>query len=304
MRFTYAETMTDPAHYVPLAQAAEAAGYASMALADSIAYPRDSDATYPYTPDGSREFLAGKPFIETFVLAAALAAVTTTLRFTPFVLKLPIRPPVLVAKQAASVAVLSGNRLGLGVGISPWPDDFEMFDVPFDRRGRRMDECLDIVRGLTAGGYFEFHGEFYDLAPLEIAPVPTEPIPLLIGGHSRPALRRAARRGDGWMHAGGDPGELDRLLAELSVLRAEYGTRADFQVHVISPDGFTVDGVKRLEDKGVTDVIVGFRNPYTREPDTESLEVKIAALSRFAERVIAHTGDPAAGTGRQKDATQ
>lgn len=290
MRFTYAETMTDPSHYVPLARAAEAAGYTSMAIADSIAYPRDSDATYPYTPDGSREFLEDKPFVETFVLAGALAAATTTLRFTPFVLKLPIRPPVLVAKQAASVAALSGNRLGLGVGISPWPDDFAIFDVPFAGRGARMDECLDILRGLTAGGYFEFHGQFYDLPPIKISPVPTEPIPLLIGGHSRPALRRAVQRGDGWMHAGGDPDELDRLLLELDALRTEYGAADDFEIHVIALDGFTVDGVRRLADKGVTDVIVGFRNPYTREQDTESLDTKIAHLSRFAERVIAHTG--------------
>lgn len=289
MRFTYAETMVDPSFYVPLAQAAEAAGYTSMTIADSIAYPRDSDATYPYTPDGSREFLEDKPFPEAFVLSAAVAAATTTLRLTPFVVKLPIRPPVLVAKQAASVAVLSGNRLGFGVGISPWPDDFEIMDVPFEKRGARMDECIDIVRGLTAGGYFEFHGEFFDLPPIKISPVPTEPIPILIGGHSKPALRRAAQRGDGWMHAGGDPAELDRLLAELDVLRAEYGTRKDFEVHVISMDGFTVDGVKRLEDKGVTDVIVGFRYPYTREPDTESLETKIAHLSRFAEKVVART---------------
>ncbi|MBF6210085.1 TIGR03619 family F420-dependent LLM class oxidoreductase [Nocardia puris] len=289
MRFTYAETMTDPSYFIPLAQAAEAAGYTSMAVADSIAYPRDSDATYPYTPDGSRDFLEDKPFIEAFVLSAAMAAATTTLRFTPFVLKLPIRPPVLVAKQAASVAVLSDNRFGLGVGISPWPDDFEIMDVPFAKRGARMDECVDIVRGLTAGGYFEYHGTVYDLPPIKINPVPTEPIPILVGGHSDPALRRAAERGDGWMHAGGDPGELDRLLVKLDALRAECGTRKDFEVHVISLDGFTVDGVKRLEDKGVTDVIVGFRYPYTREQDTESLDTKIANLSRFAEKVIART---------------
>ncbi|MBF6540499.1 TIGR03619 family F420-dependent LLM class oxidoreductase [Nocardia farcinica] len=289
MRFTYAETMTDPSFYVPLAQAAEAAGYTSMTIADSIAYPRDSDATYPYTPDGSREFLEDKPFVEAFVLSAAIAAATTRLRLTPFVLKLPIRPPVLVAKQAASVAVLSGNRLGLGVGISPWPDDFEIMGVPFEKRGARMDECIDIVRGLTAGGYFEYHGEYYDLPPIKISPVPTEPIPILIGGHSKAALRRAAQRGDGWMHAGGDPQELDRLLAELDALRAEYGARKDFEIHVISVDGFTVDGVKRLEDKGVTDVIVGFRNPYTREPDNESLDTKIANLERFAEKVVART---------------
>ncbi|MFX0577172.1 TIGR03619 family F420-dependent LLM class oxidoreductase [Nocardia nepalensis] len=289
MRFTYAETMTDPSYYVPLAQAAEAAGYTSMTIADSVAYPKESDATYPYTPDGSREFLEDKPFIEAFVLSAAIAAATTTLRLTPFVVKLPIRPPVLVAKQAASIAALSGNRFGFGVGISPWPDDFQIMGVPFEHRGARMDECIDIVRGLTAGGYFEFHGQYYDLPPIKISPVPTEPIPILIGGHSGPALRRAAQRGDGWMHAGGDPAELDRLLAKLDTLRAEYGTRKDFEVHVISLDGFTVDGVKRLEDKGVTDVIVGFRYPYTTEPDTEALDTKIAHLSRFAEKVIAKT---------------
>ncbi|AFU02144.1 TIGR03619 family F420-dependent LLM class oxidoreductase [Nocardia brasiliensis] len=287
MRFTYAETMTDPAYYVPLARAAEAAGYTSMAVADSIAYPRDSDAKYPYTPDGNREFLEDKPFIEAFVLSAAMAAATTTLRFTPFVLKLPIRPPVLVAKQTASIAALSGNRFGLGVGISPWPDDFEIMDVPFEKRGARMDECIDIVRGLTAGGYFEFHGEFYNIPPIKISPVPTEPVPILIGGHSKPALRRAAQRGDGWMHAGGDGDELDRLLVELDALRAEYGTRKDFEIHVISLDGFTVDGIKRLEDKGVTDVIVGFRLPYTLDQDTEPLDTKITNLSRFAEHVIA-----------------
>ncbi|WP_228000570.1 TIGR03619 family F420-dependent LLM class oxidoreductase [Nocardia australiensis] len=303
MRFTYAETMVDPAYYVPLARAAEEAGYSTMVVADSVAYPKDSDATYPYTPDGNREFLENKPFVEAFVVSAAMAAVTTTLRFTPFVLKLPIRPPVLVAKQAASIAAMSGNRLGLGVGISPWPDDFDMMGVPFEHRGARMDECIDIVRGLTgsatsavapplsADGYFEFHGKFYDIAPIKINPVPSEPIPILIGGHSRPALRRAAQRGDGWMHAGGDAEELGRLLDQLSVLRAEYGTREDFEVHVISLDGFTVDGVKRLEDKGVTDVIVGFRYPYTIEADTEPLDTKIAHLSRFAEKVIAKVGD-------------
>jgi probable F420-dependent oxidoreductase len=289
MRFTYAETMIDPTYYVPLARAAEEAGYSSMVVADSVAYPKDSDAKYPYTPDGNREFLENKPFVEAFVVTAAMAAVTTTLRFTPFVLKLPIRPPVLVAKQAASIAAMSGNRLGLGVGISPWPDDFHMMGVPFEHRGARMDECIDIVRGLTAGGYFEFHGKFYDIGPIKINPVPCEPLPILIGGHSEPALRRAAQRGDGWMHAGGDGTELDRLLDRLNVLRAEYGTREDFEVHVISLDGFTVDGVKRLEEKGVTDVIVGFRYPYTTDLDTEPLDTKITNLSRFAEKVIART---------------
>lgn len=286
MRFTYAEAMTDPTFYVPLAKAAEAAGYASMTVPDSIAYPFESDSTYPYTPDGSREFLEDKAFIEAFVLTAALGMVTTTLRFTTFVVKLPIRPPALVAKQAGSLAWLINNRLALGVGISPWREDFDLMGVPFAKRGKRMDECIDIVKGLTRGGYFEFHGEFYDIPKTKMTPAPTQPVPILIGGHADAALRRAARC-DGWMHGGGDTEELDRLLKTLKLFRAEEGNSGPFEIHVISADGFTVDGVKRLADKGVTDVIVGFRVPYIVGPDTEPLDTKIRHLEKFAEHVIA-----------------
>jgi probable F420-dependent oxidoreductase len=288
VRFTYAEAMTDATYYLPLAQAAEAAGYASITVADSIAYPKDSDSTYPYTPDGSRTFLEDKDFIETFVLVAAMGAVTSTLRFTPFVLKLPVRPPVLVAKQAASVAVLTNNRVALGVGISPWPEDFAIMGVPFAKRGKRMDECMDIVRGLTAGGYFEFHGEFYDIPAIKISPTPSEPIPLLVGGHADAALRRAVVRGDGWMHGGGGTDELDVLLAKIADIRKAEGlAHKPFEIHVISLDAYTVDGIKRLEDRGVTDVIVGFRIPYIVGPDTEPLADKIAHLNRYADTIIA-----------------
>src|SRR5690242_6749930 len=123
VRFSFAESLTDSSFYIPLAKAAEEAGYHSMTIADSIAYPFESDSKYPYTPDGSREFLDGKEIVEAFVLTAALGAVTTNLRFNFFVLKLPVRHPALTAKQAGSLAVLTGNRLGLGVGTSPWPED-------------------------------------------------------------------------------------------------------------------------------------------------------------------------------------
>ncbi|MQA62217.1 MAG: TIGR03619 family F420-dependent LLM class oxidoreductase [Actinophytocola sp.] len=288
MRFTYAEAMTDPGYYVPLARAAEAAGYNGMTVADSIAYPRHSDARYPYTPDGSREFLEDKAFIEPFVLIAAMGAVTESLRFIPFVVKLPIRPPALVAKQAGSLAHLIANRLSLGVGLSPWPEDFEIMGVPFAKRGKRMDECIDILRGLTSGSYFEFHGEFYDIPEIKMAPAATEPIPILVGGHSDAALRRAVVRGDGWMHAGGDADDLDRLLDRLHKIRAEEGkAEAPFEIHVISLDAYTVDGVKRLADKGVTDLIVGFRLPYITGKDTEPLSTKIGHLERYAENIIA-----------------
>ena len=174
MRFSYAEAMTQATYYAPLALAAEAAGYTSMTVADSMIYPQESDSKYPYTDTGDREFLDGKEFIETMVLCAHLFAVTTTLRLTPFVVKLPIRPPVLVAKQASSLAFLSDNRLGLGVGISPWPEDFDAMGVDWAKRGKRMDECMDILRGLTTGEFFEYHGDFYDVDALKQCPGATE----------------------------------------------------------------------------------------------------------------------------------
>jgi probable F420-dependent oxidoreductase len=289
VRFSYAESMTDPSFYAPLARAAEEAGYDSMVVPDSICYPRHSGSRYPFSPDGSREFLEDKPFIEPFSLIPALGAVTTHLRFVTFVLKLPVRSPVLVAKQATSVAVLTGNRLILGVGTSPWREDYQVLGVPWEDRGRRMDEELAIVRGLSAGGYFEYHGEVFDLAPVKIAPVPGEPIPILIGGHSDAALRRAARAGDGWLHGGGDLAQLPGLLARLGEFRQQAGTAGrPFEVHVISADAYTADGVRRLEEQGVTDAIVGFRWPYQTGPDRESLAAKTGKLRRFADEVIAN----------------
>ena len=288
MRFSYAESMTNPAFYGPLAKAAEAAGFHSMIVPDSICYPKISDSKYPYTPDGNREFLEDKPFIEPFSLIPALGAVTTRLHFNTFVVKLPIRNPILTAKQAASVAVLTDNRFGFGVGVSPWPDDYRIVGTPWERRGRRMDEMIEIIRGLCAGGYFEYHGEIFDLEPIKICPVPSEPLPILIGGHADAALKRAARLGDGWMHAGGDPAEMEKMIARIHQLRREYGRdKLPFAIHVISFDGYTVDGVKKLEDMGVTDVIVGFRNAYQMEQDTETVEQKVAAIHWYADEIIA-----------------
>jgi len=285
MRFTFAEAMCDPSQLVPLAQAAEEAGYHSFSVPDSICYPKESDTRYPYNDDGTREFLEDKPFIESFVLLGALGAVTTRLRFTTFVIKLPIRHPVLVAKQAASVAALTGGRLALGVGLSPWPEDYIATGTEWRRRGKRMDEMMEIVRGLTDGGFFEYHGEFYDLPAIKICPVPSERLPLLVGGHAEPALRRAARLGDGWMHGGGVHEDLGELLAQVQQYRREYGREGEpFEVHVISLDAYTPDGVRRLEDMGVTDVIIGFRNAY--QTDTMPLQNKLDALRGFADSVI------------------
>jgi alkanesulfonate monooxygenase SsuD/methylene tetrahydromethanopterin reductase-like flavin-dependent oxidoreductase (luciferase family) len=259
-------------------------------VADSICYPAAADSFYPFNPDGTRQFLEDKPFIDPFSLIAHLGAVTQRLRFVTFVLKLPVRHPVLVAKQVTSTAVLTGDRLVLGVGSSPWREDYDVLGVPWSGRGVRMDEELAVLRGLSAGGYFEFHGKVYDFPAIKLCPVPAAPVPILIGGHGEAALRRAAWSGDGWLHGGGDLAELPRLLARLAELRREAGTaNRPFEVHAISLDAYSADGIRTLEDQGVTDVIVGFRWPYQVGPDTEPLASKMDKLRKYSDDVIAKT---------------
>src|SRR3974390_279782 len=108
--------MVDPTWYAPLAIKAEECAFDSFIVPESILYPREATTRYPYNPTGERTFLEDKPFIDPFSLIPALGAVTTRLRFVTFVVKLPLRHPVLAAKQASSVAVLTGGRLTLGVG--------------------------------------------------------------------------------------------------------------------------------------------------------------------------------------------
>src|SRR2546421_10282105 len=167
MRFSYAETFCEPTYLAPLACAAEDAGFDSFVVPDSVLFPATSDTLYPYTADGDRAFLEDKPIIEPFTLIPYLAARTNRIRFTTFVLKLAVRPVVLVAKQAASIAVLSDDRLRLGVGISPWPEDFAAMDVPWERRGARMDEMVDVLRGLTAGAWVGKPGKVVGLGSLK-----------------------------------------------------------------------------------------------------------------------------------------
>lgn len=288
MRFSLAESMIDPSMYAPLVQAAEEAGYDSFVVPDSICYPEDAESKYPYNADGTREFLEGKPFIEPFSLIPALAAVTEKIRFTTFVVKLPIRNPVLVAKQVTSVGVITGGRFGFGVGTSPWREDYDITEVPWERRGARMDECIEIINGFASGDYFGFSGEFYDFPGSKMCPVPEQRVPILVGGHSKMALSRAGRLGDGWMHAGGDAEELAAMMATVDEHRAEAG-RADqpFEVHAISIDAYSPEGVERLEAAGVTDCIVGFRDAYQPGPDTQSLDEKLTAMQWYADEVIA-----------------
>ena len=276
MKFTYHHSMCPPEQYTPLAIQAEALGFDAIAMPESICYPKEATSLYPYNDDGSRDFLDNEPFIDPFVLTAHIAASTERIRFTTAIMKLAIRQPVLVAKALTSLAVITGNRFSCGVGISPWQEDFEIAQIPWQKRGKRQDEIIAIIRGLMAGEYFGFDGEIFQIPPVKLCPVPSQPVPILIGGHAEAALKRAARSGDGWVAAGGTLEELARMIRRVHELRKDYGReQLPFEIHTNSDQAYSVDGIKRLEDIGVTDITVAFAMFTSRNRTPKPLQKKL-----------------------------
>jgi probable F420-dependent oxidoreductase len=285
MEFQIAESMCEIGHYLPLAKAADEAGFGVFGLGDSILYPEYAEGTYPYTEDGDRSFLEGAKFIDPFQLFAAMSVVTNNIKFATGVLKLPIRDPVLTAKQVSSLQVFSDERFILGIGLSPWIEDFQACGQDWDSRGPRMDEQIQIIRGLMSGEYFSWESKYYDIPQIKMCPTPTTCPPIIIGGHSKSAYRRAAQYGDGINLISLTEDELVDRLATINTMRKDYGRENEpFMVSAGIP-AMTIDDMKRLEEKGVTHLSVGYRNPY--EPDRMRLEQKLNWVSRFGDDVIA-----------------
>ncbi|HEY1966442.1 MAG TPA: TIGR03619 family F420-dependent LLM class oxidoreductase [Pseudonocardia sp.] len=285
MKFTVGVAMSPIDQIVALARTAEECGFYSVALPDSIFYSERVSAKYPYTPDGSRMWTKDTPWVDPLIAAAAMGAVTERIRFCTQVLKLGSRQPLPLARQVGSVANLTGNRFTFGVGLGWSPEEFQWCGVPFAHRGRRADEFLDVLRLVLGGGMVAHHGEFYDFDELQMSPAPSEPVPIFVGGHTEPGLRRAAHY-QGWTSAMIRLEELRAIVARLRKLRTELG-RADepYEIQAICIDQFGLDGYQRQADAGVTDAITvpwvfdghGFDCP---------LKVKQDSLERFAEKII------------------
>jgi probable F420-dependent oxidoreductase len=282
VRFTVAFPMFPPAHLVPMAQTAEEAGFDSICVPDSVFFPKEVSGKYPYTADGERFWAPETPFIDPFVAVPTMAAVTERIRFYTNVVKLPIREPLLVAKQVSSIAALSNNRFALGVGLSWMPEEFAWTHTEKKTRGVRTSEAIEIIRAVCAGGepsFVEYHGKHYDFDPLMISPSPSEPVPIYVGGHADASLKRAATLGDGWISVNTTTQEISDAIDKLK----GYGIGDDFVISVLAIDAFDVDGYKRLEDMGVTHAqVVPW---YFYGGDVEDLDVRRESLLRFADDI-------------------
>ncbi len=286
LKFTVGIALSPLDQLPELAKTAEECGFSSIALPDSLFYMKSAAAKYPYTADGSRFWGPETPWVDPLIGATAMAAVTSRIRFYTNVLKLGSRNPLLLARQVGSVANLSGNRFGFGVGIGWAPEEFEWCGVPYADRGARVDEMIEVIKLVLDGGMVEYHGKFFDFEPLQISPAPGEPVPFYIGGHTAPALRRAAKVGDGWTSAMMTYDELCVTIGKLGALRTEFGREsAPFEIQAVCIDKFGRSGYQDLADAGVTDAIVV---PWLADGigfDGE-LAAKQDSLRRFAAKNI------------------
>jgi len=285
VRFCFSATFSPTADYAPLAQAGDAAGWDTMTLSDHLINPKETRSTYPYTKDGERRWDMGTEWPDPWMVVAHLAALTERLRFLTTVYILPARTPVHVAKQVGTAAVLSGNRVELGIGMGWMEEEFDAMGVPFAKRGKRADEMLEILPKLWSGQVVEHHGVHFDIPALEMLPAPTEPIRVHVGGTSEAALRRAARN-DGWVSDLHTIEELASIRQQIERFREEYDrTDVAFSMYGSARDAWDLDGYRRLHDVGVTHLVTMPWYFYAG-PDAD-LQGKIDGIERFAEDVIA-----------------
>lgn len=285
MKFVISLAFCDPQSYCALARAAEDAGFHAVAVSDHVVHPERIRSPYPYTPDGQPRWPAFTPWPDPLVAIGAMAAVTERLRFVTSIFVLPMRNPFLVAKAVGTAAVMSGNRVGLGIGAGWMADEFALLEQPFARRGARMDEMLEVMRKLWAGGMVEHRGDFYGFERLEMSPVPSAPVPVYAGGLSAPALRRAATLCDGWISDLHSTEELRGLVGQLAERRADSPRAGErFDVLAAVNDAFDVDGYRRVADVGVTQLMTKPWVFYGGE--TDELSAQCEGIRRFGEDVV------------------
>ena len=291
LRFSIGMAYCPPDHYLPLAKAADDAGYHGIGCSDHVINLEELKTPYPYTNDGERRWEPFTPWLDPWVAIGAMAAVTERLHFFTNVYVLPMRNPFVVAKMVGTAAVLSNNRVALGIGMGWCEEEFDLMEQPFAKRGRRADEAIGVMRQVWSGEYVEHHGEFYDFDRLEMNPSLAVPVPIYVGGMSEIALKRAARN-DGWVSDLCTTEELAAFRRRIDEHRAEYGRENEpFTMIGSASDAVDVDGYRKVEAAGVTDLLT---MPWVFYSGfTDDLQEKIDGTYRFAEDILSHFAEEA-----------
>jgi probable F420-dependent oxidoreductase len=276
------------------ARCADDAGYDGLWVFDHVVLQKEQQSQYPYSPDGKMGFPPTMNFLEPLTLLTYVAGITKRTRLGTSVLVLPMRQPVLHAKIMATIDFLSNGRFVLGAGVGWWEQEYDVLSVPFARRGKRMDECLQLVRALWTDEWVNFEGEFYQARDWTCNPKPVQPggIPIWLGGESRNQLERVGKYADGWLataqslpalrddfaraqeaaeRAGRDPSKLSLAIEGAGVLDADHQER-------------TAENLARLAEMGVRHAILGVhpRLMAHAEPIIESFASKYLPVVQSA----------------------
>lgn len=281
--FPQTEFGNDPAAIRDYAQTAEALGYSHILAYDHVL------GANPNRPGGWQgPYTYQTPFHEPFVLFSFMASVTQTIEFTTGIIILPQRQTALVAKQAATLDVLSGGRLRVGVGLGWNWVEYEALGQDFHTRGRRMEEQVALLRQLWTQPLVNFSGRWHTIPDAGLNPLPIQqPIPLWFGGHAEAVLRRVAQWGDGWMPNYRTATDTQPLLDKLDHFLAEAGrSRADVGLEARLPygDGNSDTWAARRQEwqaAGATHLSVNFMGCGFQTPADH-----LAALGRFAETIL------------------
>jgi probable F420-dependent oxidoreductase len=245
--------LADPRTLAEVAQRAEGLGFHSVFLADHIIVPRRLASKYPYSADGGFPYDPDRDWLDPMVALGFLAARTRTIRIGTSIAVVPMRHPIVTAKQIATADHLSDGRVIFGAGIGWMAEEFALLGESFRDRGKRMDEYLQLMRVLWTERNPRFAGQYFNVSDCAVTPKPVQrPLPVWIGGDSPAALRRAARLGDAWHSAGSSLAELPAKLHQLDeALTAAGRTRKAITVSVFPTDRLTLELVRALAALGV-----------------------------------------------------
>jgi probable F420-dependent oxidoreductase len=291
MIFWLPVTWAETDQLVEIARVAEEVGFHGIINSDHAFFPGALHTRYPYSESGEPFQHALSEYPDCWVTIAAMAAVTSTLRFTSAVYVLPLRNPIEIAKAAATLDIVSGGRFALGVGTGWMKEEFDVYGVDFATRGPRTTEMVEVMQALWQGGMVAYHGQFFDFPELQIHPVPERPVPVYFGGSAPVALRRCATCGDGWLGAGNRLDEIPGLLRTLAELRRDAGRdHLPFEAVVPVLAEHRLETFRELEALGVGSTSA---LPFPMVlPERSSLDDKKRVMEAFATEVIRHFGTP------------
>ncbi len=283
LMFANGGPFSEPELAVGFAQLAEELGFESLWTVEHVVVPTNYQSPYPYSPTGKMPGGEDVPIPDPLIWLAYVAAATQRIRLATGILILPQRNPVILAKELATLDRLSGGRVELGVGVGWLEEEFDALGVPFDERGRRTDEHIEVLRRLWREPETAFDGEFTRFAALKSYPKPAsaDGPKIHIGGHTPAAARRAGRIGDGFFPGRGDQDGLVPLLEKMRAAAKDAGRDPD-AIEVTSGGGLDLDTVQRYAELGVSRFIIpplGF--------DLDTLRTQ---LGKFSENVIAKAG--------------